>query len=133
MDSKKELEQIIDSLMQDDGLQAPSIGFTEKVVGKVVVNKPLSDKLYQPLLPKWSWYLMLLGVLGLLFFGWQQYTPSGNVVAYDHYLKLFGNWSSQFFSGIRFSKTLLYVVVVGGALTCLQTVVLKNYWNSKLS
>ena len=133
MDNKKELEQMVDSLMKDDGLQAPSMDFTKNVVEKALANQLILEKREQPLLPKWIWYVMFLLVLGFMLFGLQQYSPTGNVVSYGHYLELFGDWYSQFFARMRFSKTLLYVAVVGGALTCLQTVVLKNYWNGKFS
>ncbi len=133
MDNKKELEQMVDSLMKDDGLQAPPVDFTKSVVTKALANQPILEKQERPLLPKWIWYLMFFVVSGFMLFGFQQYSPTGNVAFNSRYLELFGDWYSQFFARIRFSKTVLYVVVVGGALTCLQTVVLKNYWNSKLS
>ena len=133
MDNKKELEQMVDSLMKNDGLLTPSTDFTKNVVAKALANQTLFKKRYQPLLPKWTWYLLCCGVLGLMLFGLQQYSPTGNVATYNHYSVQISNWSAQFFERMRFSKIVVYVAVVGGALTCLQTMVLKNYWNSKLS
>ena len=133
MDSKKELEQLIDSLMKDDGLHAPSMDFTKNVVEKAITNQPILEKPERPLLPKWTWYLLFLVVLGFMLFGFQHYSPTGNAASYHHYLEQFGDWYSQIFARLRVSKIVFYVVVVGGALCCLQTVLLKNYWNSKLS
>lgn len=133
MDKNKEFEQMVDRLMRDDVLEKPSIDFTQNVLEKTLVKQPILKKRERPLLPKWTWYLMLLGVLGLMVFGFQQYAPTGNGVAFDRYIRGFGDLSAELFSSFRFSKIVLYVVVVGGALSCFQTFVLKNYWNSKLS
>ena len=133
MDKNKEFEQMVDRLMRDDVLEKPSIDFTQNVLEKALANQLILKKRERPLLPKWTWYLILLGVLGLMLFGFQQYSPTGNGMAVDSYIRGLGNWSSQLFSTFRFSKIVLYVVVVGGALSCFQTFVLKNYWNSKLS
>jgi|GEM_PF-6230844 len=133
MDNSKELEQMIDGLMRDDSLQSPSTDFTNNVVGTIFSRESTVQKMYKPLLPKWSWYLIALGALGFMLFGLQQYTPTENWVGYDQFLNVLGNWSSQFFSSIRVSKIVVYVVVVAGGLACFQTMVLKNYWNNRLS
>ncbi|MEM9649233.1 MAG: hypothetical protein AAF969_12195 [Bacteroidota bacterium] len=132
MDKDKNLEKLIDQLMQEVPLEAPSIDFTAKVVEKVE-NAAVSKVKYKSLI---SWKAMVFVMAGLALSLWYAGSWNGSLAQDGShlatYLNTAGSWASQFLSQFQFSKSFSYSIAAIGAMICFQSLLLKRYFTNRL-
>ncbi|SHH02423.1 hypothetical protein [Flagellimonas flava] len=132
MDKDKNLEKLIDQLMEEVPLDTPSVDFTSNVLKEVesVVDSKIK---YKSLISKKTIAFVLAGLcLSLWYVGaWNgNMGEDGSLLV--TYLTDSGKWASQFLSQFQFSKTLSYSIVAIGAMICFQSLLLKRYFTNRL-
>ena len=72
-DNSKKIDGFIQKRMKAEGLEAPSMNFTNAIISKIESEKRANLVLsYKPLITNKVWYILgtiLFGVLGFLFYG----------------------------------------------------------------
>ncbi|SHG00973.1 hypothetical protein [Flavobacterium defluvii] len=129
-ESDKNIEQLIDKMMAEEKLQSPSIDFTSKIMAKVELLEEKKVKIYKPLISKSVWVLLGAAVIGLFIYI-SLFSETGNNLKIDKIGELYSNKVASVFSGIQFSKTLLYTILVVPFMVLVQIGVLKNYFDKK--
>lgn len=126
-ESDKNIEQLIDKMMAEEKLQSPSIDFTSKIMANVQILEQKKLKTYKPLISKPIWISIGMALTALviyvtLFSGSQNNVETG---------KLYADQIASAFSGIHFSKNILYAVLIVPFMILIQVGVLKNYFDKK--
>lgn len=133
MGSDKDLEKLVDKIMEEAPLDAPSSDFTDSVMLKI--QKAESPSLvFKPLIPKW----VITIALGLLvFFGYylivQNPSIGENAMPYSRYFGTVGSWLSDSLPQVQFSNKAIYVIFAIAAMIYIQTLLLKNYFNRRFA
>ncbi|MDT0622804.1 hypothetical protein [Croceitalea vernalis] len=132
MDNQEELEKLIDKLMVNDSLDQPSLDFTENVLAKLpgIQN---AHFVYKPLLPKSIFIIGAFLVLSLVVVILKNYGFSEIDSRYINNLNDMGASINNFFGQDRFSKTATYVIILGGFLFFVQTLILKKHVDSRFA
>lgn len=131
MDKDKELERLVDKMMEEIPLETPSSNFTHAVMLEVAkVQQTTAD--YKPVLSKRSIFIAvaMLGIFGVYLFS----INSGTNASGEQYLQLLTDtksWFSERLPGLQFSKTFSYMVGAIGLMVCFQAFVLKRYFNNR--
>jgi len=132
MDNQKELEQLIDKIMNNDVLDSPSADFTKNVMASLSVERS-PYFVYKPLLPKYIFAVVAVVFVALIFGIFNFY---GITETNPRYLESLNEASSRFtelFAQIRFSKTIGYIIFFAGLMFCVQTVLLKKHFDSRFA
>lgn len=128
----KHIEKLVDKMMKETTLEKPSIDFTDRIMSQVeAISKP-SGVVYQPLISKKIWALVLIGFVALVmysFFG----TQPENQGWFD---TLNFNMTSinKFFNAIptvTFSKTTFYALIILSIMIFIQIPLLKHHFNQR--
>jgi len=132
MDNQEELEKLIDKLMVNDSLDQPSVGFTKNVLEKLpgVQN---SHFVYTPLLPKSIFIVGAFLVFSLVVVILNYYGFSEVDSRYVNDLNDMGASINNFFGQIRFSKIATYIIILGGLMFFVQTLILKKHVDSRFA
>ena len=131
MDDYKELEKLIDTLMDADVLEMPSVDFTQQVLEKTIFIKS-KQTVYKPLLPKWMLFLVAILVVGFLVYGVKLYVITEPTITYFKGFDKVGIWSSKLFSLFNLSSTVTYSVIISGLLISFHSLLLKRYFEKRL-
>lgn len=129
-ESDKNIEQLIEKMMDDDKLQSPSIDFTSKIMANVQVLEEKKLKIYKPLISKPIWILIGLAVATLVIYV-SLFSVSETDFKIDEIGKLYSDRMSRAFSGIHFSKNILYAILIVPIMILVQVGILKNYFDKK--
>ncbi|OIV42554.1 hypothetical protein [Flavobacterium johnsoniae] len=126
-ESDKNIEQLISKMMKEDQLQSPSIDFTSKIMSEVLLLEEKKLKNYKPLISKPVWFFIGTALIALiiyisLFSGAQNNLETG---------KLYTDKIADAFSGIHFSKNIMYALLIVPFMILIQIGVLKNYFDKK--
>lgn len=127
----KQLEEIVDKLMNETSLEKPSLDFTAKVMSQVYAADTSTATLYKPLISKRSW-LIIFGIIILLLV----YLVSNGNEQSDNWLKL-ANFSEinnsiiKSFTGFKFSAITIYAVVLSTIMLFIQITFLNHYFNKR--
>ncbi|WP_053991788.1 hypothetical protein [Mangrovimonas sp. TPBH4] len=128
----KELEQLVQKFMENSQKESPSFEFTSKVMEEIEQLSEVKRITYKPLVPKAVWWMLSVG-LGLLVLyialgapaqgeGWSSYISLEQIKI--------PKWNA--FSGIKFSQTTMYGMVMLALMVMVQIPLLKHYFNSRL-
>lgn len=132
MDKDKNLEKLIDQLMEEVSLESPSVDFTVKVLEEV--EQVATSKIkYKSLIPKKVMVFVLAGLALLLWFtvSWNgNLGEDGSLLA--SYLNDAGVWATELLSRFSFSRTFGYSIAAIGAMVCFQSLLLKRYFANRL-
>lgn len=129
-ESDKNLEQLIDKMMAEDKLQSPSFDFTSKIMSEVLVLEEKKLKTYKPLISKPIW--ISLGIAAaLLVLYVSLFSVSQNNLEIEKMGELYADKLSNTFSGIHFSKNILYAILIVPFMILVQVGILKNYFDKK--
>ncbi|PBJ11506.1 hypothetical protein [Flavobacterium sp. ACN6] len=129
-ESDKNIEQLIDKMMAEDKLQSPSIDFTSKIMAEVHVIEEKKLKAYKPLISKPIW--ISIGIaLALLVIYVSLFSVSESNIEIEQVGKLYSDRMSTAFSGIHFSKNILYAILILPVMILVQVGILKNYFDKK--
>jgi len=129
------LDELSEKIMTKSKLETPSLDFTANVMSSVNVEYKQSEStIYTPLISKKTWLIIavfFIVVCACLLlgntsegFGWFtgvdfSFMPSLNI--------------ANLFSGISFSKTVLYAIVVLTLMLFIQIPLLKVYFDNRIS
>ena len=123
----KNIENLIDKMMAENTLEAPSIDFTSKIMAQVLTVQESKVMSYKPLISKTSWIFISLGAIALIFysslFSGTEYNPGTD----NSYTEKF----SALFSGIHLSKGIISAFMVVPFIILIQIGVLKNYFDKR--
>ncbi|WP_269234275.1 hypothetical protein [Flavobacterium flavigenum] len=129
-ESDKNLENLIDKIMAEEKLQSPSIDFTSKIMAKVLILEEKKQKTYKPLISKSVW--VSIGIaLALLVVYTSLFSVSESTLKIDEIGKLYSNKITSVFTGVHFSKNILYAILIIPFMVLVQVGVLKNYFDKK--
>lgn len=126
-ESDKNIEQLIEKMMAEEKLQSPSIDFTSKTMAEVHLLEEKKLKAYKPLISKPIWILMGLALIALVIYV-SLFTASQNNLEIG---KQYADQVASLFSGIHFSKNILYAILIVPIMILLQVGILKNYFDKK--
>ena len=129
-ESDKNIEQLIDKMMAEEKLQSPSFDFTSKIMAEVLVLEEKKLKAYKPLISKPIW--ISIGIaLALLVIYVSLFSVSESNIEIEQVGKLYSDRMSTAFSGIHFSKNILYAILILPVMILVQVGILKNYFDKK--
>ncbi|WP_420399017.1 hypothetical protein [Flagellimonas sp.] len=128
MDKDKELERLVDKMMEEAPLETPSSNFTYVVMQEVTkLQQSIAE--YKPVMSIKS-ILIALGMLGV--FGFYLFTTnSATTPAEGQVIQLLSDaksWFSAKMPQLQISKTFSYMVGAIGLMVCFQAFVLKRYF-----
>lgn len=126
-ESDKNIEQLIEKMMTEDKLQSPSFDFTSKIMAEVLILEEKKLKTYKPLISKSVWIfigaaLTALVIYASLFSGTENNLEIG---------KIYTDKIADVFSGIHFSKNIMYALLIVPFMILIQIGVLKSYFDKK--
>lgn len=126
-ESDKNIENLIDKMMAENTLESPSIDFTSKIMSQVLAVEKRKIKAYRPLISKPMWVFIGLNLIALTIYS----IFTNNDVSNFEIVKLYTDKASTLFSGIHFSKNILYAILVVPFMILIQIGLLKNYFDKK--
>ena len=129
----KNIERLVEKMMLDSALEAPSLDFTSKVMSEVMSMEKKKSISYKPVISKRGWFIIFaaIGVFitWLIFTGYSgdqtqtQTNINFNFIHGDNILKVF--------SGFQFSSLTLYILLLGIIMIFIQIIFLKSYLNKR--
>ena len=139
----KNIEEITKYIIKEAQIESPSEDFLDKVMNSVKLESKLSlTKVYQPLISKSAWLLIIMVFFGLSIFMLAGNSENSNFLSkvatssFDKItsIKVFKSISSiNIFENIHFSTTFTYSFVFFSILVMLQLFFIKNYFNKQNS
>ncbi len=132
----KKIEALVDKMMNGVDLETPSLDFTATIMSQVEALAVSKVTPQQPLISKLGWSIIAITIIAIIVYAFiggfaNETTHSLFNNTYD-YSVLHNNVISQFLSGIVISKTVLYSIVLFGAMLFIQIPLLKYYFNKRL-
>ncbi|PIF32218.1 hypothetical protein CLU81_2736 [Flavobacterium sp. 9] len=126
-ESDKNIENLIDKMMSENTLESPSIDFTSKIMSQVLVAEKSKIKAYKPLISKTTWIFIGISLIALTAYS----IYSNNGISNFGIDKTYSDKASALFSGIHFSKNIMYALLIVPFMILIQIGVLKNYFDKK--
>ena len=103
----KNIDKVTQNLIKDAGLQKPSHDFTSRVME--VVNAGVAQKVYQPLISKRAWFVLVAVFVGSLL--WISYSSTGLDLTFIDKLDLSNKLTVKNpFEGIEIPRSVIYSV-----------------------
>ena len=129
MEESKNIEKLIDKVMLDDELHSTSTDFTNTIMAQVEQMNQQKVFEYKPLISKKIWVLICVSIIAVLTY----ITLYGNLAKskWMNYFEL--NLSKNLIPELSFSNTIIYAVTIVSVLFLVQIIILKNYFNKRLS
>ncbi|WP_411768184.1 hypothetical protein [Winogradskyella sp. A3E31] len=128
----KKIEELVNKLMTDDSLEQAPNDFTDNVMSKIEALSASKAIVYKPLIPKYLWWLIGAGFLGLV--SYVLFQDSGNTASLSERYNL-PDVALNPFEGFSFdfSNTFMYVFVLLAIMLSIQIPLLKQYFNNRMS
>lgn len=126
--ANKHIDHFVDKVMKSSKLETPSFDFTAKVMSQITVPSKSAVTVYEPLISKTTWGILLVltaGMVGFSIFS-QESTSLG------WFDKLDFSIVSNLFSGVKISQTTMYSLLMLGVMIFIQIPLLKHYFNKRL-
>ena len=132
--ANKYLDHLIGDLVKEVKIESPSRDFTNKVMSQIKGLQTSRVTVYEPLISKTSWILILLGFLALVVVVFlispESSTPGWFEKINFNFFK--GNTGSQLFSDVNLPKSLLIPLLFFSLLIWVQVPILRNYYSKRL-
>lgn len=131
MEEDKKIERFTKDILNEVGLEKPSLSFVENVMG--VVEKPLvvNSTIYKPLISKKAWLLIAVCFIGIMTYAYR--LPLKTSLFDKMVLNLNTEINFNFLQGISFSRPVIYALSVFGILVFAQIYLLKNNFEKQLN
>lgn len=130
--NNKNIEELIDKLMSKDTLEQPSLDFTDKVMSKVEAISNSKATVYEPLISKKVWILILTGFIALVVYNvFNKPSATGSLLERFNISGLFVN-PFQVLS-FDFSAIMVYAFVLLAIMISIQVPLLKYYFNKRMT
>ena len=126
-ENDKNIENLIDKMMSENSLESPSIDFTSKIMSQVLVAEKSKVKVYKPLISRTTWVFIGICLIALTVYSFY----SGSNISNSEIVNLYSEKVSTLFSGIHFSKNILYAILIVSFMILIQIGLLKNYFDKK--
>ena len=126
-ENDKNIENLIDKMMSENSLESPSIDFTSKIMSQVLVAEKSKVKVYKPLISRTTWVFIGICLIALTVYSFY----SGSNISNSEIVNLYSEKVSTLFSGIHFSKNILYAILIVPFMILIQIGLLKNYFDKK--
>lgn len=123
----KYTEDLVDKMMSESFLVSPSVDFTSRIMNQVLVAEKSKIKVYKPLISKFTWVFIGLGLIALSIYS---IFDSSDIVSLGT-PKIYSDKCSALFSGLHFSKNILYAILIVPFMVLIQIGILKNYFDKK--
>ncbi|WP_117884460.1 hypothetical protein [Aureibaculum luteum] len=128
-EENKNIETLVDKLMQDDALTTTSMQFTNSIMAQVEQLDLQKAFEYKPLISKKVWLLIsFLTVSALVYIARYENLTQSKWLNYFEF-----DFSLNFLPNMHFSNTTLYATIIVSILFLIQIIVLKNYFNKRLN
>ena len=124
------IEKLIEKMMAEEKLQSPSIDFTSKIMAEVLILEEKKRTVYKPLISKSVWISVGIALVFLVIYI-SLFSVSENNFKIDEIGKTYSDKVTGIFSGIHFSKNILYAILIVPFMILVQVGVLKNYFDKK--
>lgn len=124
------IEKLIEKMMAEEKLQSPSIDFTSKIMAEVLILEEKKRTVYKPLISKSVWISVGMALAFLVIYI-SLFSVSENNFKIDIIEKSYYDKITGIFSGIHFSKNILYAILIVPFMILVQVGVLKNYFDKK--
>jgi hypothetical protein len=131
----KNIDALVDKMMNGVDLETPSLDFTENIMSQVEVFSASKITTQKPLISKLGWGLIAIAIITIITYaiiGETTNEASNSWFNTIDYSVLYNNSITQFLSGIVISKTVLYSIILFGAMLFIQIPLLKYYFNKRL-
>lgn len=129
----KKLEHLVDKMMKETSLEAPSIDFTSSIMSKVEVVANSEVTTYKSLISKPVWVGLFALLIGAVLYSYFNTTTEPNELLNVDFSILSNFRISNQFSNLVLSKTMLYSLVLFATMFAVQISLLKVYFNKRLS
>lgn len=126
-ESDKNIENLIEKMMEETTLQSPSIDFTSSIMSQILVTEKAKIKPYKPLISISTWIFIGITFAVLVLYNVFFAETQNNLEIGKSYTDKI----SALVSGIHVSKTLLYALLIVPFMILIQIGVLKNYFDKK--
>ena len=126
-ESDKNIENLIEKMMEETTLQSPSIDFTSSIMSQILVAEKAKIKPYKPLISTSTWIFIGITLAVLVLYNVFFAENQNNLEIGKSYTDKI----SAIVSGIHVSKTLLYALLIVPFMILIQIGVLKNYFDKK--
>ncbi|MDT8414118.1 MAG: hypothetical protein RQ735_01960 [Flavobacteriaceae bacterium] len=123
------IDQMIENQVRNSHHVAPSVDFTAKVLDKIAIAQPPSVSVYQPLISKNGWFVMivLVGALVLLSFNTDSTGNATWFTAMNHFFSTISLPDISFFH----NKVFVNSVAIGCVLLLFQFYILSKKYQIK--
>lgn len=125
------LDKLVERVIKTSPLESPSIDFTANIMSKIETASVGVSTAYKPLISKTGWMLIILALLSVSIYMMIGSVSSSWLEPLD-YSVISNNKVSEAISGITFSKSSTYAIVLLGIMFLIQVPILKNYYNKQL-
>ena len=126
-ESDKNIENLIEKMMEETTLQSPSIDFTSSIMSQILVAEKAKIKPYKPLISTSTWIFIGITLAVLVLYNVFFAETQNNLEIGKSYTDKI----SALVSGIHVSKTLLYALLIVPFMILIQIGDLKNYFDKK--
>ncbi|KUJ62645.1 hypothetical protein AR687_07375 [Flavobacteriaceae bacterium CRH] len=126
-ENDKNIEKLIDKMMAENTLESPSFDFTSKIMAQVLEAEKSKSTVYKPLISKATWIFIAISLIALTVYSVYMNNDISNI----EILKLYSDKTNNLFSGVHFSKTILYAILIVPFMILVQIGILKNYFDKK--
>lgn len=125
-DEDKNLEKLIDKMLENQKLEKPSFDFTSKIMQQIELSEKSQPIVYKPLLSKNTMVVICILIASIFVIS----TLSANSTSTSKWM-INVDYSSIFRINTSFSKTATYCISIGTLMLLTQIIYLKNYFNNK--
>ncbi|MDN3724807.1 hypothetical protein QRD02_10465 [Aequorivita sp. SDUM287046] len=127
----KELEQLIAKAMQKSTLEKPSLQFTDNVMAALIASHRTSAIVYRPLIPKYIWVAIGVGIFGITAYLWFLLQPAPLNLPALSLDFMENNPISKEVSAFTVSKITVYAFLLLALMLCVQIPMLKRYFDKQ--
>lgn len=128
----KKIEALINKLMSADGLELPSVDFTDKVISKLEAISNSTATVYKPLISKLGWVFIIGSFLALVAYVYFK-EPEVNK-GWFHKIGWFNSsLNSMTNVSFNFSVTAMYAFAFLAIMIVIQVPLLKYYFNKRMT
>jgi len=132
--TEQQLDKLAKKVMKSSLLENPSLDFTANIMAKVDAFAKSKTIVYQPLISKTAWIIIIILVVGILSLGFFEngFESLGWFDTIYHSI-ITDNKISKTISSIAISKTMMYAIVFFGVVFFIQIPILKNRFEKRLA
>jgi hypothetical protein len=126
----KHIENLVENLVTESGLESPSVNFTANVMSEVLSAQKSKSWVYKPVISKKAWFIIFASLLALFAFLLLNMKTTTSKINFDLSIFGFDKWFNSF-SGLPVSPLTGNVLLAATLMLFVQIFLLKSYFNKK--